>query len=204
MIAPIFVLALALTPEGGSEVVCPPGFVCVADADMKDIVQVLSERECLDTTQPTFTLDPVVIYTDEQGRVYYSGAEPEPYKVGLTWCHYSAQATGKVLVSVAKAEKPVWGFRFRPKAYVGYLLLDQMYNPEESFSNGLDVGVALDFLFYKNLNADAFVGYRSLGVGVGLDVTENFGVYLNYSHTWQGIVGMEVPYNIGVGIDFAF
>lgn len=179
------------------EVTCPAGHTCVPDEDMKVFVEVLKEKKCLLTTKPEFKLDTVAIVTDQDGRVYSSGSAPKPYTVEMSWCTYEASAAGKVEVHVARREPPTWGARFRPKFWSGFL-------PVEAFRvdkplDAVDVGLALDLFYVRSVNLNLSAGVRSFGVDVGLDLTKNFGTFLGYRVTYDGLRS-----NPEIGLYFAF
>lgn len=186
-----------------------PGGVCVSDDDMAKIIEVLREKRCLQTEVPEFKLDPVKIILDKQGRVFYSGAEPHPYTIHMNWCGYEVEAKGKVELLAAMVTPPIWGFRFRPKAYLGVLPGEVFYHSAENkvkelageptdslgVADVFDAGVMVDFLYYDWLNLNVALGFRSFGAGLGADLTENFGLYLGYANTWgswhhNALVGM--------------
>lgn len=180
-----------------AQVVCGEGTTCVSDADLKAIITILEEKKCLQTTQPTIQLDPVTVVVDKDGRVYYSGSEPKPYTLKLSWCSYEVTATGKVAMTVAKNEPPVWGFRFRPKFVGSYLFVDGFSSSEAI--DGVDVGVLWDLLYYKALNLNVATGFRSIGGGFGFDLTRNFGVYTGYGFSWWSL-----KHNPQLGLYFSF
>lgn len=175
------------------------GGTCVPKADMDKFVEVLKEKKCLQTTKPSFDLDPITIVVDKDGRVFYSGAAPSPYTIRMKWCGYDAEAAGKVKLTAAMRQPSLWGFRFRPKAYIGVLPLEALSNPDASFGDVWDAGVMVDFLHYDWLNLNAAVGFRSFGGGLGADLTQNFGIYAGYADTW----GTWHP-NANVGLWFSF
>lgn len=161
---------------------CPAGMTCVANDDMKVFVQLLKDQKCRTDTPPKFTLDPITVVVDRQGRVYYSGNEPKPYKLHIDWCNYRVDATAKVSLTVAQKVEPTWGFRFRPKAAFGYLPVEAL--EEKDASKGLDGGILVEPFFIQWFNVNAYVGVRSVGAGIGFDLTKNFGLYLGYSIAW--------------------
>jgi len=196
-LAPAFAPTPTSVAPVASTKVCSNG-TCVPDEDLSKMVAVLREKQCLQSTDPTFLLDPVTITVDKDGRVFYSGAQPRPYTVQMRWCNYEVEAKGKVEVVAAVVEPPIWGFRFRPKAYIGVLPLEPLYLAVENAAKDLvgeptddltlmsviDAGVMADFLYYDWLNLNAAVGFRSLGGGLGADITPNFGAYIGYANTW--------------------
>lgn len=188
--------------SGAAAEPCPDG-TCVPDADLKKMVEVLREKKCLQTEKPEFDLDPINIVVDRQGRIYYSGAEPHPYTVRMTWCNYEVEAAGKVDIVAAMRVPSTWGFRFRPKAYIGVLPGEAFYNIPDTESlevmDLVDAGVMVDFLYYEWANLNAAVGFRSLGGGIGFDLTENFGAYGGYALTWG-----DWHHNANLGLWFSF
>jgi len=158
---------------------------CVSSEDMAKFVTVLKEKKCLQTEKPTFTLDPINLIVDQQGRIFYSGANPSPYKLRMAWCTYSLEAEGKVNVLAAVEQPPTYGFRFRPKAYIGYLLAEP-FRAGKVAKDGIDAGLMLDPLYLKDFNLNVHVGFRAVGVGLGVDIFRSFGVYAGYALTWDG------------------
>lgn len=181
-----------------AEVSCPNADdVCVTKADMDALVMLLREKQCLQTTQPTFKLDSVTIITDVDGRVYYSGSDPKPYTVKMAWCGYAVTATDNLTLVVAKKEPPVWGFRFRPKFTGSFLFVDAFH--QSSAGEAVDVGILWDILYYKAVNLNITTGFRSAGLGVGVDITRNFGVFIGVAYSWW-----TLKVNPQAGLYFAF
>lgn len=190
-----------------------PGGTCVAKEDLAKFIELLKERKCRAGTPPTFELDPVKVVVDRDGRVYYSGAQPHPYTVKMSWCNYEVKAEGKVDIVAAMLTPPIWGFRFRPKAYMGLLPGEAFYHFAENTALELagesteslgvgdvfDAGVMVDFLYYDWVNLNAAAGFRSFGLGVGADLTSNFGAYLGYANTWG-----TWHHNMNVSLWFSF
>lgn len=172
---------------------------CVDKEDLKKFLQLARERKCLDDNPPTFKVDPITIITDEDGRVFYTGNDPEhPYKLEMSWCHYDVKGEGEVKVLAAMKEPPIWGFRFRPKAYMGYMPVKPFI--EKDFYAGLDAGVMLDLLYYRWFNLNVAAGFRSTGLGVGVDITKNFGGYVGYAFSYD----LKPVNNVMVAFYFAF
>jgi hypothetical protein len=195
-------LALAITlyvyPSRASDILCPNGDdTCVSKGDLEVFVSVLREKKCLQTTQPTFKLDPVTVITDVDGRVYYSGSDPHPYTIKMSWCGYDVTAIEKLNLVVAKKEPPIWGFRFRPKFAGSFLFVDSFNR--SSAGEAVDVGVLFDFLYYKAFNLNVAAGFRSAGIGVGMDITRNFGGFIGAAYSWW-----TLKVNPQAGLYFSF
>jgi hypothetical protein len=179
-----FTVAVALPSVATAEGEACNG-TCVAPDDMKKIVEVLKERQCLETEKPVYELDPVNVVVDKDGRIFYSGADPHPYTLHMKWCQYDVTAEGKVKVVAAVQEPPTFGFRMRPKAYLGYLLAEP-FRKGKTFKDGIDAGLMLDPFYVKYFNLNVHVGFRAVGVGVGVDIFRSFGAYAGYAVTWDG------------------
>jgi hypothetical protein len=151
---------------------------------MKVFVALLREKKCQQGTQPQFTLDPITILTDRDGRTFINGSQPHPYTVRMRWCSYEATGVGQVNAVAARMPDPTWGWRFRPKAALGFLVADAL--GEEDAAKGLDAGILLEPFFVKWFNVNGYVGVRSVGAGVGFDITRNFGGYAGYAFSWGG------------------
>jgi hypothetical protein len=183
---PLVALAMAATLTAASTASaadCSNG-TCVPPEDMKVFVQLLKDQQCRNQTPPTFHLDPVTIVIDKDGRVYGSGDDPQPYRLHMSWCNYEVDGKGSVHVLAARKVEPDWGFRFRPKFTTAILPIEA--KQQDTWSKGLDAGLLVDFFYWKALNLNAHVGFRSIGLGVGVDITRNFGAWVGYANTWDG------------------
>ncbi len=173
--------------------------VCVLEEDLLDLVTIAKERKCLDGSKPKFEVDAITVITDVDGRVFYTGADPNhPFKLKMSWCGYEVLAEGKVTLVAAKNEPETWGFRFRPKAYLGHLV-SRAFDGDTPFADAIDAGVLLDFFHVEWVNVNAAAGFRSVGVDVGFDLTDNFGVHAGYGLGWK-----QPLHNISAGVYFAF
>jgi len=175
--AAVFLVAL---PARGQE--CKAPSKCVEKEDLDVFLAGLREKKCLLETKPTFELDPIVIVIDKDGRIYGSGSDPKPYRLKLKWCTYEVDAAGTVHIQAAMKAEPEWGFRFRPKAALGYVPSEALAT--KTWQDGIDGSALLEPFFWRSLNFNAQIGVRSFGLGLGLDLTRNFGAYLGYSMAW--------------------
>lgn len=163
---------------------CPPGKVCVDREDMTVFVSALREKKCLIETQPTITADPIAIVIDKQGRVYGTGSDPHPFQLQMRWCNYNLTATGQTKILAAQRVEPEYGFRFRLKAALGLLGTELLAG--EKVQNTVDGGALIEPFYYRFVNVNGYVGVRSVGAGIGFDLTKNFGLALGYALTWGG------------------
>jgi len=188
---------LFLSKTVSAQEACTTGSTCVPAEDMRVFLRLLQDKQCQQSTKPKFQLDPVTIVVDQEGRVYYSGADPHPYALKMSWCNYEVTAEGKVSLVVAEKEPSVWGLRFRPKFAGSFLFVDALESSVAA--EGLEFGILWDFIYWKPLNLNLATGFRSIGFGVGLDLTRNFGFYGGYGFSWW-----IFAHNPQVGFYFAF
>ncbi len=177
--------------------ICPTGYTCVPKEDMETVIQLLRDQKCRAETPPKYDLDGITIVEDQDGRIYGSGAAPKPYTLKMSWCNYEVTASGKVQLLVAKHEPPTWGLRFRPKFSSGFLFTKAVVDKDAL--SAVDVGVLFEGFYYRAVNLNVALGFRSVGAGVGLDLTKNFGVYAGYAVSYEG--WLSNPY---AGLSFAF
>jgi hypothetical protein len=192
-------LLLCQPANAQDSVPCVPSdeTVCLPKADFQRFLTIALDRQCLEHQKPTFQVDSITILTDSEGRVFYTGADPKkPYTVRMKWCHYEVEAQGTVDLVAAMKTPQTSGIRFRPKAYLGYLPLKLS---KGKFSDGVDAGIMVDWLFIHEFNLNIAAGFRSVGIGVGLDLTRNFGLYVGYALGWTAPL-----HNINTSIYFAF
>lgn len=202
-----FLLALAFvwlwSSSAMAQQACAEGSTCVPPEDMAVFVKLLKEKKCLQETKPAFKLDSINLIVDQDGRVYYTGADPKPYTLKMAWCDYDVTGTGKVDLVVAKKEPPTWGFRFRPKFAGSFLFVDgfEQYGPDNKYdpSRAVDVGILWEFIYWHAFNLNVATGFRSVGAGLGVDLTKNFGVYAGYAFSWW-----TLKHNPQAGIYFSF
>lgn len=177
---PFLALGLCLLSPAAQAQTCDG--TCVPAEDMKVLVQLLKDQKCRAETPPKLTLDSVMVVVDRQGRVYGSGDDPKPYKIALDWCNYRIDATSQIKLVVGQRIEPTYGFRFRLKAALGYLPVEAFM--EKDAGRGIDGGMLLEPFFLQWANLNVYVGVRSFGLGVGFDLTRNFGLYLGYAMAW--------------------
>jgi len=197
----LLVSLLTFVPPSLPAYACEGGAKCIPPEDLEVFVKLLREKKCLQDEKPVYQIDPIVITTDVDGRVYYSGAMPKPYTIQMRWCNYDVQAQGILDVQVAKRVPPEWGFRFRLKFYGGFLFTDafEKYNDKYDPSRAVDAGLQADFFHWRSVNFNVGAGFRSAQVSVGVDLTKNFGVFGGYAFSFWSL-----RHNPQVGLYFSF
>jgi hypothetical protein len=113
----------------------------------------------------------------------------------MDWCNYKLDAKTNLTLSVAERVEPTWGFRLRLKATFGVMGAELFRSGVKSY-DALDGGLLVEGFYYRWANLNAFVGVRSVGLGVGFDLTKNVTLYIGYGLTWG--TWRSSPY-IGVG-----
>jgi hypothetical protein len=149
---------------------------------MKVFVSLLQAQKCRLDNIPKLTADSVTIVVDKDGRVYGSGDDPKPYKLHIDWCNYQIDVKSQIKLVVAQKTEPTYGFRFRMKAALGYLPVEAF--SEKDAGRGVDGGMLFEPAFWQWANINAYVGVRSVGAGLGFDLTRNFGLYAGYAMAW--------------------
>jgi len=175
----LWAVLISAASFSASAVECGSTDTCVVEEDMALFLQVLEEKRCMGESKPTFRFDPIQVTEDQYGRMFVSGGNS--YKVHFDWCTYSVDATANLTMQVAKYVPPEMGFRYRLKVAPGYLPLEAL-SAQNGYA-GLDVGVLVESFFFQSLNINGYVGVRSVGVGLGLDLTRNMGLYAGYALT---------------------
>ena len=183
----LFGVTLASPVWGQTSDLSCPG-TCVEPSDMKVFLESLREKKCLKETAPTVQSDPIEIVIDQEGHVFGSGSGPKPFTVHLSWCNYTLEAAGQTQIVVGQQTPSTYGFHFRPKASIGLLGTELLIGSK--VEDSVDVGVLLDpFYFLTHFNVNLYVGVRSVGAGLGYDLTHNVGVYGGYAATWSQLRG---------------
>lgn len=167
----------ALAQEESSAQSClSNGGVCVDIADLDAFLQIAKAHQCRAETKPAVTADSLTIIVDRQGRVYGSGTGSKPFNVKLDWCNYQLSLESQIRLVVAKRVEPEWGFRLRLKAAFGALVSPAVKG--EKLYKSLEAGLALEPFYVRIFNVNLIVAVHSVGLGLGVDLTDNFGVLL--------------------------
>jgi hypothetical protein len=155
---------------------CPAGYTCVPKEDMEILLQLARDQKCRASTTPKVKSDGVTIVTDRMGRVYSSGSGPKQYQLHLNWCNYEIDAKSNITLSVAQRVEPTWGFRLRLKATFGI----SPTAPGSKLQDALDGGVLVEPFYYHFANLNVYGGVKSIGLGLGFDLTNTVSIYVGY------------------------
>ena len=163
--------------------------------DAETFLALLREKKCRLTQAPVLHLDPITLTTDKDGRVFVSGGAPAPYRVSLSWCGTEVETSGKLDVAVTQRQEPTWGPTLRVKAGLGYLPVPALA-AQDGWA-GLDIGLLVEPFFYQAFNLNVYAGVRSVGIGVGYDVTRTVTLYGGYAATFPHF---EASPHLAVGL----
>lgn len=178
----LFPLIMLTAQTVVAQPVCSGSSTCVMNEDLHTFVQLARDHKCRAEQTPQVTSDPITIIVDREGRIYGSGTGERPFTLNLKWCNYEIQAKSSLTIQTARRVEPTWGFRLRTKATFGVLGAELLSG--KRFNQSVDGGILIEPFFFRWVNINAGVGVRSFGVGLGADVTHNFGLYLGYAVTW--------------------
>jgi hypothetical protein len=178
--------ALAQDPTPPAPVPAPGGVCLTADEKQKVITAVQELKKIKDSPAILKIQDPIEIISDWDGRVYVSGGVTKPLRAKLTLGDTIDRDMAITLDSkVAYRPKPPDPmFRLRIRAQAGVLI--PQFLQSDSGWNKYDFGIALDFMHLDWANLSAYAGARSAGGGIGIDLTRNFGPFLNYALVYDG------------------
>lgn len=164
---------------------CPATAVCVARQDILMMVELAREAKCRAETEPEVTVEPISIILDRQGRVFGSGTGDKPFRLRMDWCNYQVDMESQIKVLAAQRVEPEWGFRFRPKAAVG-VLTRELIEGRELTTYG-DIGLMFEPVYYRWINLNGYLSFRSVGIGFGFDITTNFGIATLLNTLWSDL-----------------
>lgn len=185
----VLILLTNLAFGADPECIPPPGGKCLNADQFNEVKKAIEELDQIHKAPAIITTqDPIVIIQDWQGRVYVNGGETQPLKLKLKLGTTIDRDLSLVLpTQIYYRPKPTEPFfRLRIRAQFGILapeLVRTAYGNKQSF---LDAGIGWDFFHVNSVNFSVYTGLRSIGGGIGLDLTKNFGPYLGYSLVYDG------------------
>jgi hypothetical protein len=161
---------------------------CLTEEQVKKLKEAIDELDDIHKSPAVGHFqDQVVIIRDWDGRVYVNGGSGQPLKLKIQIGKHvdrdmEVQLNPRVWYR-PEPEPPM--FRLRVRAQAGILIPDMVRTiggHKEAFWDG---GIGWDFFHLSYLNAALFTGIRSVGAGLGIDLTKNFGVYAGYSFVYS-------------------
>jgi hypothetical protein len=184
-LTPLFLASTALAQP--TPCVPPPGGKCITKEQLEQITKALQELDDIHKSPAVITVeDQIYIISDWNGAVYVNGGDKDPIKMKLKMGQYVDRDMAATIPTHVyyRPKPPDPMFRLRVRAQAG-VLLPQAFQSDTGW-NKFDGGLSFDFFHIKAFNVAAFTGIRSAGGGIGLDLTNNFGIYGGYSFVYDG------------------
>lgn len=194
--------ALAQDPEPErppcSQELLDSGGICLTKEQKEKLVKAVKELEDIHGSKAEIELEePIVIVRDWEDRVYVNGGEKKPIKMKLKIGeHVDRDLEVQLPIRVYYREEPPdpW-FRLRVRFQAGILIPEAIRSirntddgdDETGLEEFWDAGLSWDFLHYDALNLAVYTGIRSVGIGPGVDLTKNFGLYAGYSFVYASL-----------------
>lgn len=163
---------------------------CLTGKQVDKIHEALDELDDIHNSPAVLEFqDQIVIIKDWDGRVYVNGGDEQPLRLKIKiGKHVDRDMLVKIDSRIwyrPEPESPM--FRLRIRAQAGILVpetIETLTGNRKAFWDG---GVGWDFFHVGIVNFAAFTGIRSAGIGPGIDLTKNFGVYTGYSFVYDGL-----------------
>lgn len=196
----ILLLILAETTSYADEEQCIGK--CLTPSQFEQVKLALEELDSIHKSKATLTTeDQIVIIQDWQGRVYVNGGSTKPLKLKLKIGETIDRDLNFVLQPKLyyRPKPPDPMFRLRVRAQIGLLVPEMVMTAIGDKQSFLEGGLALDFFHVGLFNVSAYAGVRSIGGGLGIDLTKNFGPYVGYSFIYN-----ELRSSCLTGVYFSF
>jgi len=194
--------SLAASADDPVPCVPEPGGKCLTKGQFEAVKKALEELDSIHKSPAVVTTpDSVVVISDWDGRVYVNGGDTKPIrlkvKIGDTVDRDMAVTLPSVVYYRPKPPDPM--FRLRIRAQAGLLVPELVRTAGGDKQSFWDAGIGWDFFHLGAVNLSAYTGVRSLGGGLGLDLTRNFGPYVGYSLVYDGLRS-----SVNAGVYFSF
>lgn len=179
-------------------VACPKevlesGGICLTKDQRDKLSEAVLELQDIHGSKAEIELqEPIVIIRDWEDRIFVNGGEKKPIELKLrVGKHIDRDLEVQLPIQVFYREEPPDPmFRLRIRAQLGILVpqLIKTVGDRNDLEPFWDAGVGWDFFHIQNLslNVAAYTGIRSAGLGAGLDLTKNFGIYAGYGIMYDG------------------
>lgn len=174
---------------------CPEGYKCIPDSEAVKVRAVLEEYACMEKAAASgnigVTLEPYQIVITHAGQVL-----AKEYIAGtISWCAWDLRWKMQPKFQITREEPPqipTYGARVRLRAGVMFVPLW-----ESSFKEAFDPVLFLESVYWRSLHLSTHLGFRTLGTGLGVDLTNTVDVFAGVGvrwGTWQvlPVVGLSV------------
>lgn len=208
LVALLMAPSLAMAdPDPAPACIPPPGGKCLTKEQVDLITQAVQELDDIHKAPALVEIkQPIIVIQDWQGRTYINGGTNKPINVKVTiGSHVDRDLAMTLPIVVNYRDKPPDPiFRLRIRAEFGILVPQAIQTLLGTKQNMLDGGLALDFLHYKIFNVAVYAGVFSSGIGVGLDITRNFGIASKLVVRYEGLLNATDYLSNMTGIYFSF
>jgi len=202
-----FLVALAFTEpacDALAQTACTPpaGGKCLTKDQLDKVEQALKELDAIHKAPAVITTpDTITIIHDWQNRVFVNGGGASPVRLKLKLGDTVDRDMAVTLPTQVyfRPQPPDPMFRLRIRAQAGILVPQLLQTATGNKQSFWDAGIGWDFFHYNAVNVAVYTGVRSVGGGIGLDLTRNFGPYVGYSLVYEGLQS-----SVQTGIYFSF
>jgi hypothetical protein len=170
---------------------CPSGYKCVPEEVAARQAAALKEYLCLQNSAgPLIELQPMVVLLAEDGTI----SLPPALEGSMKWCAWEYGLTAPLKVTLAKKAgagaaapaEPVWGFY--PRWRAGLLLAPTVaLDDGASKDSAWEPALLFQAFHFKAFHLNAHAGWRSGGLGLGLDLTRNLDVSAGVAVRWSSL-----------------
>lgn len=195
-------LLLASPASAQQEWTEPKGGVCLTKEQREALREAVLELKDVHGSPAVVELkEPVQIVVDWDGRVYVNGGSAKPLPMRLTiGKHVDRDLALTLPVQVFHRPKPADPmFRLRIRAQAAVMLPHLVDVIKDGGTVPLDGGVGWDFFHLGPVNAAVHTGVRTSAFTVGLDLTQNFGIFAGPGVAYDGL-----RFAVDAGVFFAF
>jgi len=185
----------------------PPGGKCLTKEQLDKITEAIKELDDIHKSPAVVEFkQPIIIIQDWQNRTYINGGTNKPIDMKVKIGSYVDRDMAVTLpVQVSYRDKPPDPlFRLRIRAQFGFLIPQVVQTLMGTKQNMFDGGLALDFFHLGIFNVAVYAGVFSSGLGLGLDITRNFGITSNLVVRYEGLINSADFLSNMTGIYFSF
>jgi len=186
---PMLVLAMSTPALAQDPPSCPEPSKCITAAQKQKILEAIDELDDIHKNPASITLqEPIVIVRDWQDRVYINGGTNVPIKAKVKIGKHVDRDVAITLQPQLwyRPKPPDPMFRLRIRAQAGILVPQAIFTATGDKQPFWDSGLSWDFFHLGIVNLAAYTGIRSSGIGPGVDLTRNFGIYGGYAIVYDG------------------
>ena len=177
---------------------CPEGQVCIDKDKWSQVRGLLAKLKKVEESEPVLTMSPFHITIDRSGRVFTDSTGSQKGKAKMVWGDFDVDLEYTITAEMHQAVESDWGFRLRIKALAMWLPLAVLEAKE--WKESVDFGVGLEPFYWKIFAVQLHAGARTVGGGLNIDITNNFGAYLAAGVPWATPSTLAVM--TGVGMSF--